>query len=50
MVIKHFTLQVFKLNKKHKRCKMTLSLQPECNILKNLTCEQYKHIRGGMIK
>ncbi|KAI3365859.1 hypothetical protein L3Q82_000847 [Scortum barcoo] len=24
--------------------------QPECNILKNLTCEQYKHIRGGMIK
>ncbi|XP_022618682.1 high affinity cGMP-specific 3',5'-cyclic phosphodiesterase 9A-like [Seriola dumerili] len=24
--------------------------KPECNILKNLTCEQYKHIRGGMIK
>ncbi|XP_051283621.1 high affinity cGMP-specific 3',5'-cyclic phosphodiesterase 9A-like isoform X2 [Dicentrarchus labrax] len=24
--------------------------QPECNILKNLTCEQYKHIRGGMIR
>ncbi|XP_042372960.1 high affinity cGMP-specific 3',5'-cyclic phosphodiesterase 9A-like, partial [Plectropomus leopardus] len=23
---------------------------PECNILRNLTCEQYKHIRGGMIK
>ncbi|TDG96068.1 hypothetical protein EPR50_G00235800 [Perca flavescens] len=22
----------------------------ECNILKNLTCEQYKYIRGGMIK
>lgn len=26
------------------------SLQPECNILKNLTSEQYKQIRGGMIK
>ncbi|XP_028255561.1 high affinity cGMP-specific 3',5'-cyclic phosphodiesterase 9A-like isoform X2 [Parambassis ranga] len=24
--------------------------KPECNILKNLTSEQYKHIRGGMIK
>ncbi|XP_030009181.1 high affinity cGMP-specific 3',5'-cyclic phosphodiesterase 9A-like [Sphaeramia orbicularis] len=24
--------------------------KPECNILKNLTCDQYKHIRGGMIK
>uniref|UniRef100_A0A3Q1AT57 Phosphodiesterase n=1 Tax=Amphiprion ocellaris TaxID=80972 RepID=A0A3Q1AT57_AMPOC len=24
--------------------------KPECNILKNLTTEQYKHIRGGMIK
>ncbi|KAM9835987.1 high affinity cGMP-specific 3',5'-cyclic phosphodiesterase 9A-like [Aulostomus maculatus] len=24
--------------------------KPECNILKNLTAEQYKHIRGGMIK
>ncbi|XP_035533285.1 high affinity cGMP-specific 3',5'-cyclic phosphodiesterase 9A-like [Morone saxatilis] len=24
--------------------------KPECNILKNLTCEQYKHIRGGMIR
>lgn len=31
-------------------CKMTFHLQPECNILKNLTCEQYKQIRGGMIK
>ncbi|XP_069377356.1 high affinity cGMP-specific 3',5'-cyclic phosphodiesterase 9A-like isoform X1 [Paralichthys olivaceus] len=24
--------------------------KPECNILKNLSSEQYKHIRGGMIK
>ncbi|XP_074520541.1 high affinity cGMP-specific 3',5'-cyclic phosphodiesterase 9A-like [Halichoeres trimaculatus] len=24
--------------------------KPECNILKNLSCEQYKLIRGGMIK
>lgn len=24
--------------------------QPECNILKNLTREQYKQIRGVMIK
>ncbi|KAF0046320.1 hypothetical protein F2P81_002849 [Scophthalmus maximus] len=24
--------------------------KPECNVLKNLTTEQYKHIRGGMIK
>ncbi|XP_075904690.1 high affinity cGMP-specific 3',5'-cyclic phosphodiesterase 9A-like isoform X2 [Nelusetta ayraudi] len=24
--------------------------KPECNILKNLTVDQYKHIRGGMIK
>ncbi|XP_062270895.1 high affinity cGMP-specific 3',5'-cyclic phosphodiesterase 9A-like, partial [Scomber scombrus] len=24
--------------------------KPKCNILKNLTSEQYKHIRGGMIK
>ncbi|KAE8278541.1 High affinity cGMP-specific 3',5'-cyclic phosphodiesterase 9A [Larimichthys crocea] len=24
--------------------------KPECNILMNVTCEQYKHIRGGMIK
>lgn len=31
-------------------CKTTFPLQPECNILKNLTCEQYKQIRGGMIK
>lgn len=27
-----------------------LNLQPECNILKNLTREQYKQIRGAMIK
>ncbi|CAL8309089.1 unnamed protein product [Merluccius merluccius] len=24
--------------------------KPECNILKSLTCNQYKHIRAGMIK
>ncbi|XP_030610510.1 high affinity cGMP-specific 3',5'-cyclic phosphodiesterase 9A-like isoform X2 [Archocentrus centrarchus] len=24
--------------------------KPECNIFKNLTSEQYKHVRGGMIK
>ncbi|XP_056286856.1 high affinity cGMP-specific 3',5'-cyclic phosphodiesterase 9A-like isoform X1 [Pseudoliparis swirei] len=24
--------------------------QPECNILKNLSSDQYKHIRGGMIR
>ncbi|XP_049920874.1 high affinity cGMP-specific 3',5'-cyclic phosphodiesterase 9A-like isoform X2 [Epinephelus moara] len=33
-------------------CAVAFSImsKPECNILKNLTCEQYKHIRGGMIR
>ncbi|XP_070814137.1 high affinity cGMP-specific 3',5'-cyclic phosphodiesterase 9A-like isoform X2 [Chaetodon trifascialis] len=33
-------------------CAVAFSIlsKPECNILRNLSCEQYKHVRGGMIK
>ncbi|XP_029282781.1 high affinity cGMP-specific 3',5'-cyclic phosphodiesterase 9A-like isoform X1 [Cottoperca gobio] len=33
-------------------CAVAFSImsKPECNILKNVTCEHYKHIRGGVIR